>query len=84
MSNSSCEHTAIGKQINSLDTGRSGSDFFSKLNQFPILLIDWYLQILLSCPRVSALGLYSVFDFSSSPIANAIKNSSGLWDLKIL
>ena len=26
----------------------------------------------------------SVFDFNSSPIANAMKNSSGLWDLKIL
>ena len=26
----------------------------------------------------------AVFDFSSSPIANAMKNSSGLWDLKIL
>ena len=26
----------------------------------------------------------TVFDFSSSPIAKAIKNSSGLWDLEIL
>ena len=26
----------------------------------------------------------AVFDFNSSPIANAMQNSSGLWDLKIL
>ena len=26
----------------------------------------------------------AVFDFNSSPIANAMKNSSGLWDLRIL
>ena len=34
----------------------------------------------------SKVNIRAVYDFNSngSPIANVIKNSSGLWDLKIL
>ena len=39
------------------------------------------VQVMAWCHQ--ATSHYLVFDFSSSPIANAMKNSFGLWDLKI-
>ena len=34
--------------------------------------------------EISFHYMFPVFDFNSSPIANAMKNSCGLWDRKIL
>ena len=49
--------------------------------------VFWHSDCIDFCflPHFSTLSLLcAVFDFNSSPIANAMKNSSGLWDLAIL